>query len=1111
MRFQMLERVMLKTGFSKEVTAIAMEWLDISKDRDMDLFDKMTVQNNKFKREEIYYYHEAFKQDVVPIGSEELYRRIILMSYKLLDSEAYLLTNQLAIAIPDMSDNDISKLAANTMQEVYGNEAQARTLAVRYCKYSRQGWILNATFPVKSEPYLKAAELTSNEDSVIKLMLCANALEYMPLTYGKKMSDEAMRAVELIKDIMKSDIAEDDLLLCIALAPASFFDEQLRQHFQKYAKDKAIDICKHVFGYMTRPNRTMEALFSVEGTFTPAVLNTILGIQPDHKILLQVAAKMQTETFKNFMCQKNSVKDMTEMNNALKAVKPDEVMGEDAYKIIAKQKTAEVVASCFQEKDKIKAYISGKTTFDEVWPIIKSTKLGCENSAECNYLKNCGEDDFIIRCIVVLGGSGGSYSTHLRDIAGYDEKHKIKNLVDKMLIVGVNIVQALDICGNMLEQRFLYSVSEKDCIENFSRHIEDIAAEDITKCNATAKNIALTLFKNDEKKYHSQIMALAGDTAKAVRDAVAEIAIKHPDWNDDIIVLLKSKKSSERDFALTIIEKQGAKEYIPELKKALADEKTDKMKARIGSILATVSEAGNSADKVSAADIVKNMTGGKKTAKLEWLFKKPFTPVHLKDGSVADESYIKALMLCFVNSVGLKDPNADVIASDLVPEDVCRLANEVLDRWLTTPPDVKSEWMKFYEEYEHEYGNTVHAQAKYKWTIYFASVYGGKKAMDMLDALMDHWPLMQKGALAKEIPYAMILNGSSEYIMKVEKMSRKHRFNSIRKASADALLSAAEKLGISKEEFADRMVPDMDFDENMCRTFDYGSRQFKVYISSKLDLEVYCNEKKLKSMPKPSESDDKARADAAYKEFTAMKKLMKTVVATQLERLEKTMCTARSWTSQNWKKLFVSNPIMHRFAMGLIWGIYKDNKLEKSFRYMEDGSFNTVDDEEFIIPEIAQIGLVHPIELSDKDLSTWKQQLKDYDIIQPFAQLDRSIFKPTDEEKCKDCIERFKGQIRKNIDLASAMNKIGWNKGVVGDGAMIDDFFREDNLTRNNGIKASLVHSGMSIDIYRGEEVNVTIGELYFYKLPTGGRMTIADLRDRYFSEILYQLSTAFA
>ena len=315
---------------------------------------------------------------------------------------------------------------------------------------------------------------------------------------------------------------------------------------------------------------------------------------------------------------------------------------------------------------------------------------------------------------------------------------------------------------------------------------------------------------------------------------------------------------------------------------------------------------------------------------------------------------------------------------------------------------------------------------------------------------------------------------------------------------------------MSKEEFADLMVPDLDFDENMCRTFDYGSRRFQVYISPKLEPEIYCDGKRLKSMPKPAASDEKSLADAAYKEFTAMKKQMKSVVASQLIRLENTMRTARNWNSENWKKLFVANPIMHRFAIGLIWGIYKDDKLEKSFRYLDDGSFTTVDDEELTVPEDAQIGLVHPIELCAEELSAWKQQLKDYDIVQPFPQLDRSIFKPTDEEKNADSIERFKGRVITTIELAGAMERIGWRKGTAGDGARIDEFLCEDIFSRNNGIKTSLMNSGMCAEVYRNKDEEITIESLYFYRVSDGERIIMNELRDRYFSEIMYQLNKVF-
>ena len=1088
MQFPHLERVMLDSGFDKEVTANALAWLDITKERDMALLEKLTVQDSKAALGVEKYmrgYREAFQQDVIPHDSEELYSRVILMSYQLLNVEAYHLTWRLPEEIHGIDRVAFTK---HTMQEVWGDAAQALLFAAYYVYRTERFGIQDASLPTEPGAYLRAAEQTSDKYYDIKLMLCANALTYMPLPDGEALPEDAQRAVSMIRSLMQSGIRADDAALLTALATASCFDAQLKAHFHQYAAAKSGDIYKQAERCLKNPARALDALFSVGLALTQDVLWYILRLRAEesdrniwlnrnkskreNKInldraekMLQSAAKFQPEAFKMLMLQQRNVTDMAEMNAALKAVKPDAVMSEDEFRDISKRKTADAVASCFQEPDKIQAYLRGDIAFDKVWKLVKSTKLDYHAPMTCKYIQFFGEDAFILRCIAVLGGCVGRHDSHLEELTGYGTDN-IPGIADSLLSVGLTIVQTLDICGNMMGIYNPYSVDDQ-YVASFSGHTDEIAAADISKCNADAKTIALTLFKNDENKFRRQIMSLAEESAKSVQELISEIVLKHPDWSEDIRALLQSKKSSARDFALTLIERQGAKAYIPALQQALTAEKTDKLKARIGSMLTVVSGEDSAAERASAEDIVKDMTKGKKTAKLDWLFQKPFSPVRKKDGTEADESWLKALMLCFANSVGLKDPNADSIAAALEPEDVCRLANEALERWLTTRPAEKSEWMEYFLQSGLAYSKTVYAQAKYKWVLYFASVYGGKRAHELFDELMAHWPLMQKGGLAKEIPHAILLSGSSECIMKVEKMSRKHRFNSIRKASADALLCASEKLGISKEEFAE-------------------------------------------SMPKPGKSDDSAKAEAAYKEFTAMKKLMKTVVAAQLVRLENTMRTGRTWTTENWKKLFVANPILHRFAIGLIWGIYQGDALETSFRYLDDGSFTDVDDAELTLPDNALIGLVHPVELYAETLAAWKQQLKDYDILQPFAQLGRGIFKPTDEEQNKNCIERFKGQVIKSVDLAGAMNKVGWSKGAAGDGAMIDDFLREDVFERKDGIRAVLTHSGMSVEVFRGDVVDVTIDKLYFYRLPDGERMTVKELRNRYFSEILYQLSKVF-
>ena len=196
------------------------------------------------RRDYVGNYRDAFEKDVIPIGSEELYRRIILMSYKLLDANANKLTSLLSWGIPDMDKESFSKLEEDAMKEVWGDEAEMRLFAVRYTMYtSDRIYFYYKALPSEYAPYLEAAELTSDKAYRIKLMLCANALEYMLLSEGEdalsknafsqKLSDDVQRAVSIIKDIMKSGIEKDNVYLLTALAPASFFDEELKDHFNR--------------------------------------------------------------------------------------------------------------------------------------------------------------------------------------------------------------------------------------------------------------------------------------------------------------------------------------------------------------------------------------------------------------------------------------------------------------------------------------------------------------------------------------------------------------------------------------------------------------------------------------------------------------------------------------------------------------------------------------------------------------------------------------------------------------------------------------------------------------------------------------------------------------
>lgn len=318
------------------------------------------------------------------------------------------------------------------------------------------------------------------------------------------------------------------------------------------------------------------------------------------------------------------------------------------------------------------------------------------------------------------------------------------------------------------------------------------------------------------------------------------------------------------------------------------------------------------------------------------------------------------------------------------------------------------------------------------------------------------------------------------------------------------------------------MVPDLGFDEHMERHFDYGNRSFTVTLTPALEVEIYDGTgKRLKNMPAPGARDRAETAAGAYEDFKEMKKQLKTIAEGQRRRMERALATERLWSACAWRQLFVCNPVMHRFAMGLIWGVYEEHRLARSFRYMEDGSFNTEREEEYVLPEQGQIGLVHPLELSGESLEAWKSQLEDYEITQPIEQLSRTVYGLTSEEQERTSLERFAGRVLNDLSLGSRLTALGWQRGSVGGGGRYFTYYREEPLP---GLGAELHFSGSIVGNGAAGGQDVTVGDVRFYRVGTvdrgpdscdqaaGGRqLSLKNIPRRFFSEIVRQIDRATA
>lgn len=638
-------------------------------------------------------------------------------------------------------------------------------------------------------------------------------------------------------------------------------------------------------------------------------------------------------------------------------------------------------------------------------------------------------------------------------------------------------------------------------VKVFTRYLSERREETLAAffdARVEGRYLGLLVMKQDAERNKNEILRYTADSAKLIKEELLELLCAQKGWEQDIIALFKAKKAAQREMAVKVLSRwqEEGSNFTQVLTQAMEQEKNAKVLALLQSAL-NIQESDQQQEVLSKEELVKQLHKGGKKKSLTWAYETPFQPVHDKNGAEADEAYLQAILLCYVSQEknGV-NKNAKLLADELQEAELAVYMNELFDRWLAAG-----------------------AESKKRWVLYAAAIHGGEEIIQKIQHQIQEWPQAARGAIAAEAVKALALNPSPRALLLVDSIARKFKFKQVKAAAGEALEFAAKELDITREELSDRIVPDLGFDGQMERTFDYGGRVFRVRLTTALEIEVFDeNGKKLKSLPAPGKKDDEQKAAAAYEEFKQMKKQMKTTVSSQKARLEYALSAKREWSAAAWTNLFVQNPLMHQFAIGLIWGIYEGDRLVQSFRYMEDGSFNTQDEEEYTLPEGARISLVHPMELTDEEKAAWKEQLSDYEITQPIEQLDRAVYDRTEEEAAHRSMERFGGYIINDLSLNGKLTGLGWYRGSVQDAGGFYTYYREDPEV---GIGVELHFSGTYVGMM-GEDV--TIYDVRFYKAGSVERGSyvydeadkekaylLKDIPARYFSEIVLQLTKATA
>lgn len=671
-------------------------------------------------------------------------------------------------------------------------------------------------------------------------------------------------------------------------------------------------------------------------------------------------------------------------------------------------------------------YLSRQEKFTDSVAVLKPFGNGYRRLPDlrdilCTYKKMAGWDEFACRFIIFSSLTCMGYGT-FTSFTSYtlpaEEKRNMDAFVNALIVGELPTRDCITVLTSLYDNWYQDN-AEKLIEEAIQEHFVtpvalDILA-DVAQNGSSATRIlaikgldALSADHVCAEGARRALTACAGDTSKQVQELLAERYIRHPDWEQDYLDMLSSKKTAVRSLAVRILAGIDTEKYRSTLEGALAVEKNAKVTDQITALLGVPVATG--ADGRTPEDLVSQLLKGGKKRKVHWLLEQSLPVVHRTDEAKtpASENQIAALFVAYADlgRIGRSD-TATAIATDLDKKDLEALACEVWELWFKAG-----------------------SQSKTKWVLPFVAVFGGATMTSKLIRAINDWPQNARGAIACDAVTALSVSPDPAALVTVDSISRKFKFRQVKAAAATALENAAKELGITTEELADRIVPSLDFAPDGTRIFDYGPRKFIVRLTPSLELAVNTDAgKAVKAMPAPGKTDDAEKAAAAYETYKALKKQIKTTVTAQHARLELALSAQRCWDTDAWRKLFVENPIMHQFAISLIWGVYENGELKETFRYMEDGSFNTADEEEYSLPDGANIGLVHPIELNEDTLNTWKQQLEDYEITQSIQQLSRPVFRLPAEQAQAPSLETAAGRILSALSLSGKLQGMGWYRG----------------------------------------------------------------------------------
>jgi hypothetical protein len=662
---------------------------------------------------------------------------------------------------------------------------------------------------------------------------------------------------------------------------------------------------------------------------------------------------------------------------------------------------------------------------------------------------------------------------------------------------------------------------------------------------------ALTLLSELEhipERYLDILFDVAIGDRKKLHAAARKLLRPVPGLDQRIIAKLGDAKREVRSNAATWLGERGCREAIAPVESALAKEQDMAGRA---ALLSALDALGHDIsvyfdEKSLKAEATKGLKSAKSSAlawfpfdalpKLKWTIGKAIPPdvirwwIVLADKLKASEG--NALFALYLDRMQPQDaarlgqflisafiahdtvhPTIETVTPRAEAQAQAHLQN-MLQHYKDTWPDWLPPRDKAYDVWLGQYkrtmlGEYLNSAAANKGILGLATRAPGVEAAAQLRGyLKDHGPRVNQ---CKALLSCLGANPSLAAIQGVLAAANRLKQKTVQ-AHAKAIIDGiADARGWTAAELADRTIPTGGFDETGEMALDCGpERTFTaVYLGDgKIELRNPSG-KAVKALP-----DARAEAEAetikeSKKALSNARKEVKQVLQTQMSRLYEAMCVGRSWPPGDWLAYLVQHPIAGPLCQRLVWlGLDGDGKIAASFRPLEDLSLTDMKDSSVSLDGLAAVSLAHQAIMTPELAKAWETHLADYEIEPLFTQVGRAVKTLGPDMVETTGIGDREGYIIDNMKLRSAVTKLGYDRGDVGDGGSFSEYVKR---FEDAGLRALLGFTWSYVG--ENEQRPVALTKLTFEKLGRGANkaMKLKDVPPVLLSEAWNDLHTVAA